>query len=88
MNMFSKQNLFSETMEKKMLKIWTSSQKKAIVCSSLEEMVEKGILKLNIYNVTKLKAFLEDGTELDDEEIFEALPAGTVIYLLGEDEMV
>ena len=74
-------------MEKKFLKVWTTSVKKGIVCSNLEQLIEKGSTKLNITTVN-LKAYLEDGTELDDEEIFEALPVGTVVYLLNEDEKV
>lgn len=74
-------------MEKKLMKIWTSSTKKAVVCSNLNDMIEKGIAKLGI-KCQNLKAFLEDGTEVDDEEIFEALPAGSVVYLLAEDEEV
>lgn len=50
-------------------------------------MIEKGGAKLGI-TCKNLKAFLEDGTEVDDEEIFEALPAGSVVYLLTEDEEV
>lgn len=87
-NLLSKQNLFSETMEKKLIKIWTSSTKKAIVSCNLEDMLRKGAEKLQIYDCQNLKAFLEDGTEVDDEEIFEALPAGSVVYLLAEDEEV
>lgn len=86
-NLFSKQNLFSETMGKKFIKIWTSSTKKAVVCSDLDDMIVKGGTKLGI-NSQNLKAFLEDGTEVDDEEIFEALPAGSVVYLFAEDEEV
>ena len=71
----------------KLYKIWTNSSKKAILASSLQELKKKGSEKLLITE-DDISAFLQDGTELDDEEVFQALNGGTVIYLLSSKDKV
>lgn len=75
-------------MGKKLIKVWNTKLRKAVVASSFEELISKGSKKLNIKD-EKFSAFFEDGTEIDDEkEVFQALPAGQIIYLLTDKDKV
>lgn len=56
------------------------------MASSLEELLSSGKKKLNLD--THVAAYMEDGTEIDDNDIFCALSSGTVIYLLAESDPV
>lgn len=69
-----------------LFKVWSLTARKAVMASSLEELVFSGKSKLNLQN--NVSAYMEDGTEVDDNDIFCALPAGTVIYLLTGNDPV
>lgn len=73
--------------EKKLIKVWNTKLRKAVAASSFEELISKGSKKLNIRD-EKFSAFFEDGTEIDDEKVFQALPAGQIIYLLTDKDKV
>lgn len=74
-------------MDKKLCKIWNTTARKALFASNLEELILKGTEKLQMDN-EKVRTFLEDGTEIDENEVFKSLPEATVIYLLTDKEKV
>lgn len=69
-----------------LFKVWSLTARKAVMASSLDELLSSGKSKLNLD--TNVSAYMEDGTEIDDNDIFCALPSGTVIYLLTESDPV
>lgn len=73
-------------MDEKLFKVWSSTLRKAVFASSLKDLIKRGSEKLNIGS--QVLSFLEDGTELDEEKIFQTLPEGTVIYLLTDNDKV
>lgn len=74
-------------MGEKLIKVWNTKLRKAVVASSFEELISEGSKKLNMKN-EKFSAFFEDGTEIDDEKVYQALPAGLIIYLLTDKDKV
>ncbi|XP_002733830.1 DNA fragmentation factor subunit alpha-like [Saccoglossus kowalevskii] len=69
-------------------KIWNSSRtvKKSLVARSLEELIEKGKLKLNVVTSEATVVLEDDGTEVDEDEYFQLLPSNTVFILLNRGE--
>ncbi|CAH1776235.1 unnamed protein product [Owenia fusiformis] len=54
-----------------------------VVASDLHDLIKKGQQKLKIRGrAEQVRAVLEDGTEVDDDEYFYMLPPHTVFYLL------
>ena len=43
---------------------------------------------LNLGDASNVDAFLEDGTQVDDDDIVQALPGGTIVYLLRPEDNV
>lgn len=57
--------------------------KKGVMAESLEELISRGKAKLNYAVDKKVYVVLEeDGTEVDEEEYFQTLPANTLLMLL------
>lgn len=57
--------------------------KKGVMAESLEELISRGKAKLNYAIDKKVYVVLEeDGTEVDEEEYFQTLPANTLLMLL------
>uniref|UniRef100_T2MHH7 DNAation factor subunit beta n=1 Tax=Hydra vulgaris TaxID=6087 RepID=T2MHH7_HYDVU len=56
-----------------------------ITASSLKELRDKGKVKLNLKNVSKI-VLENDGTEVRDEKYFRCLPSQTVLVFLVDDE--
>ncbi|CAL8096239.1 unnamed protein product [Orchesella dallaii] len=70
-------------------KVWDSSRatRKALVVSSLEELIVRGREKLGVGVTENVRAVLEtDGTQVDDSEYFRSLPDNTVFLLLRPGE--
>ncbi|CAG7817799.1 unnamed protein product [Allacma fusca] len=70
-------------------KVWDSCRncRKALVVSSLEELIVRGREKLSIGCIENVRAVLEaDGTQVDDSEYFRSLPDNTVFLLLRNGE--
>lgn len=59
--------------------------RKGVVASSLAELTKKGVEKLRL-PPEGCRVCIEDGTEVDDEEYFETLPAQTVFVFVKPDE--
>jgi len=57
--------------------------KKGVMAETLDELVNRGKAKLNYAIDKKVYVVLEeDGTEVDEEEYFQTLPANTLLMLL------
>lgn len=50
--------------------------------------MSKGKKKLSLNEDTDVRVYLEDGTEVDDDDILQSLESQTIIYLLQEYDTV
>ncbi|XP_070562023.1 DNA fragmentation factor subunit beta-like [Ptychodera flava] len=64
----------------------TRSKRVGIVANSLAELRKKGCNKLKIAEKSCHICLESDGTEVDDEDYFETLPANTVFVFLNRSE--
>lgn len=59
-----------------------------VIASTLQELMSKGKKKLSLNEDTDVRVYLEDGTEVDDDDILQSLESQTIIYLLQEYDTV
>lgn len=57
-----------------------------VVAKSLQDLLQRGCKKLGVVNVDECRLYLEDGTEVEDQEYFQTLPPQTVFVIVKEDE--
>lgn len=73
--------------EKLLFKIWSAvGEKKAIVVQTFAELLEKGSQKLNLQG--NVKVFMQDGTEIEDDDVLSVVEKNSVLYLLSEGDPV
>nr|XP_047128152.1 uncharacterized protein LOC124808957 [Hydra vulgaris] len=74
-------------MSNKLLKVWTldGSVKAAVVCSNLAELKTKAAQKLG-FDIASFK--IDDGTDIDVNEIVQYLNPGAIVYALNADEAI
>lgn len=63
------------------------SRKYGIAANSLETLLKKAQVKLNI-QFGKCYLFLPDGSVVDNEEYFQSLPAQTLFVIANENEEI
>lgn len=71
-----------------LFKVWSLTDKKMLFASTLQELVSSGKKKLSLNQDIDVRVYLEDGTEVDDDDILQSLESQTVMYLLQEHDMV
>lgn len=71
----------------KVVKNSDRSKKYGIAANSLENLVEKVRIKLNIH-VGKCNLFLPDCSVVDTEDYFQSLPAQTLFVIATENEEI
>lgn len=59
--------------------------RKGVVARSLANLRKKGIEKLGV-DEDGCRVCTEDGTEVEDEEYFQSLPAQTLFVFVGQDQ--
>lgn len=59
--------------------------RKGIVACSLKDLKTVGARKLGLRG-DDYRVYLEDGTEVDEEEYFQSLPPQTVFVMVGSEE--
>lgn len=59
-----------------------------VIASTLQELMSKGKKKLSLNEDTDVRVYLEDGTEVDDDDILKSLESQTIMYLLQEYDTV
>lgn len=73
--------------EKLLFKIWNAAgEKKAIVVQNFAELLEKGSQKLNMAG--KISVHMQDGTEIEDDDVLSFVEKNTVLYLISEGDPV
>lgn len=84
------QNLFSKKVQLKGYKVAKNSErsrKYGIAANSLENLLNKAQVKLNI-QIGKCYLFLPDGSVVDSEEYFQSLPAQTLFFIATDNEEI
>lgn len=71
-----------------LFKVWSLTDRKMVIASTLQELMSKGKKKLSLNEDTDVRVYLEDGTEVDDDDILQSLESQTIIYLLQEYDTV
>ena len=64
------------------LKVWGNNRKKAVVADNFDELLKKGKEKLDMSDCETVKVFLNDGTEIDDNETLKCCVDGTVVQFI------
>lgn len=59
-----------------------------VFATTIQELLASGKKKLQINQDIDVRIYLEDGTEVDDDDILQSLEPQTVMYLLQEHDMV
>lgn len=71
-----------------LFKVWSLTDRKMVIASTLQELMSKGKKKLSLNEDTHIRVYLEDGTEVDDDDILQSLESQTILYLLQEYDTV
>jgi hypothetical protein len=70
-----------------LFKVWSLTTKKCVIAKCLDDLISSGKQKLGLKDEA-ITVFLEDGTEVDEDEIFQELSPGTILYLLNKNDEV
>ncbi|XP_030840525.1 uncharacterized protein DDB_G0284459-like isoform X1 [Strongylocentrotus purpuratus] len=72
----------------RMFKVWHAEDKKLVLAKSLDELIEKGLAKLQKAREHFKCLRLSDGTDVDDDELFAFLQESEPVHFVFNDEEV